>query len=119
MQFLSGTLPVGAAAVDVLLAVCMCSLSLPDSVYPPKSLPIRVDGFPVWDQGPRPGAEGATVLHFVCSHLCCRRLAQGIFPSAYKISYQTMQSILCTLWLQKFLSAEILLIVQVTCQKIS
>ena len=43
----------------------MCNLSLPGFVYPFKSLPIRVDAFPVWDQGPILGGEGTTKLCFL------------------------------------------------------
>ena len=64
MEFLCGTLPAGAAAMDMLLAVCV-ELSLPDFVYLSKSLQIMVGGFLVWDQGPAQGGEGATKLHFL------------------------------------------------------
>ena len=54
-----------------------------------------------------------------CSLLWFSHFVQGITPSTCKILYQTVQSLFCTLWLQKLMPAKILLIVQVTCQKIS
>ena len=77
-------------------ACCVCNLSLPDFLCSPKSLLVRVVGS-------------------LCSLLCCRHLAQGMSSSTYKISYKMVQSFLCTPWLQKFISAKIPLIIQVTC----
>ena len=62
----------------------MCSLSLPDFVYPSKSLLIRVGGFPVWDQDTAPGRERATKLHFLPDSPLCRHLAKSISPQLIK-----------------------------------
>ena len=43
----------------------VCSLRLPEFVYPSKPFLIRVGGFPVWDQGLTPGWEGPTKLNFL------------------------------------------------------
>ena len=74
----------------------------------------------MWDQGLHSGMGGSYHDVFsVWSLLCCSCLIQSISPSTYKISYWKMQIIFCTPWLQKFILVEILLIVQVTFQKIS
>ena len=102
--------------------LCVCSLSLPNSIYHSKSLPIRFGGFLYGTRLPVPHSgrcRSYSAVFSVCSLLCYRCHAQGISPSTYKISYWLVKSILCTLWLQKFISSEILLIVKVTCQKIS
>lgn len=65
----------------------------------------------------RRGRHNQATLFLFCSLLCFRHLKQGVSPATCKISYQTVQSLLSTPRLQKFIPAKILLITQVTCWK--
>lgn len=95
--------------------LCVCSLRFSDFVHHSKSLSIRIGGFPLWNPSPISGLQGragAAKLHFLSDLSCAAgTLYRAFSPSIYKISYRTVLSISCTLWLQKFLSAEILLTV--------
>ena len=98
--------------------LCVCSLRLPDSIYFPKSLANRIWGFPVQDQSPSAlGGEGATKLHFLSG------LSSAIAASHKVFSLQLTKFLTgwyeASSWLQKLLLADILLIVQVICQKTS
>ena len=64
---------------------------------------------PVQDRGPHPGwgRSYQTVLCLLCLLLCFRHLVQGIFPSACKISYGMVKSLLWTPWLQEFILVNI------------
>ena len=80
-----------------VFTVCVL-LSFPDSVYPPKSLLIRVGGSLCRTGATCSGRGTATKLHFLYSVLSpaagtsCR-----VFPlQLNKISYQTVQIFLCT-----------------------
>ena len=60
--------------------LCVCGLSLPDFVYPSKSLPIMVADLLVWDQGTAPGGEGATKLCFLSDLSPAASVWHRVFP---------------------------------------
>ena len=90
--------------------VCVCSLDLPDFVYPPKSLLAQVWRFSAL------GGEGATKLQFLTSCSMAAGTTHRVFPlQPIKSPYHPLCSIICTPWLPQFISAKIPLIVQVVC----
>ena len=101
-------------------SLCVCSLGLPDSVYPPKSPPIRIGDPCVRLRPPTLRREGTLKLWFLSSLSVAAGATHRLFPlQLIKSPYQTVWSIFCIPWLKNFLSAKIPLIVQVNNQKIS
>ena len=94
--------------------MCVSGLSLPDFVYPSKSLPIMVADLLVWDQGTTPGGEGATKLCFLSDLSPAASVWHRVFPP------QLIKSL--TRWCKAssvFLGFKNSYHVQVTCGKIS
>ena len=62
-------------------SLCVCSPSLPDSIYPPQALLIRVKGSLCRTGALTPGEAGATKLHFLSSALSCASgTSYRVFP---------------------------------------
>ena len=72
--------------------LCVCSLSLPDFVYPSKDWE-----FSVWNQGPALGGKGATKLCFLFDFSSAAGTLYRVFPPQInKISYRMVQSLLAS-----------------------
>lgn len=102
------------------LWVFVCSLSLPDSMSLSQSLPVR-GGDPCVGLGiPALGQEGAASLLFLSGLSTAVGPLHRVIPFQLITSpYQMEWRVFCTLWLQNFISAKILLIVGVNWWKIN
>ena len=61
-------------------AHCVYVALVTHTIYPSKSLPIRVGGFPVWHQGSAPGREGAIKMHFLTDLSSAAGTLHSAFP---------------------------------------